>query len=155
MAKQQRPTLVTVIALINIFHGAMGLLWALMLIGLGLVDLTDLPWAMLFLLAGVLAAVQLVAGLGLLRMQPWARILCMIFSVLFLLYTVPPGIFVVLLEADEIGGWVVFHPVSILVLFALAYGIAMMVVLNLRNVRAAFAHAAVGTTNPGGLAARG
>jgi hypothetical protein len=154
MADRQRPIVVTVIALINIIQGAMGLLWVLMFIGMGLVDLTDLPWLMLLLLAWVLTAVQLVAGLGLLRMKPWARILCMIFTVLFLLYMVPPGIFVVLVEAEE-NGWVAFfHPVAIGVLFALAYGIAMMVVLNLRNVRSAFGQATVGSTDTGAEAGR-
>jgi hypothetical protein len=167
MANQLRPTSVTVIALISIIQGAMGLLYVLCcgLFFLGVavvgiswgepVDLTGFAlMTAFFLLVCVVPAVQLVAGRGLWRMRPWARMFCMIYAVFSLLLAVGLGIFNIAMgNVEAVGEGIVLSLGATLI--PLAYCIAVFIVLNLRNVRAAFARAAVGTTNPGGLAAPG
>jgi hypothetical protein len=168
MANQQSPIGVTVIALITIIQGALGLMavfgFGLFFFGIALVASSWDPvnpgglalMTAIFLLGFVLAVVQIVAGRGLLRMRQWARMVCMIYAVFSLLLWVGIStwnITVAHLVGVGVGDVIVYSLGT--TLFPLAYCIAVMIVLNLRDVRAAFARAAVGTTNPGGLAARG
>jgi hypothetical protein len=153
MADQQRPTAVTVIATITLIQGFLGLLHS---VGCGLpvgIAFVSSPWddspldflTAFFFLGFVQAVVQIVVGRGLLRLRRWARMVCMIYAVFCLVLTV--GLSIVSIAYEGSGDTILLCLPFIL--FPLAYCIAVMIVLNLRDVRAAFGHATVGSTDTG------
>jgi hypothetical protein len=195
---QQRPGLVTAVAVLNFIFGGLGLLGALCLgvaVG-GLAALvsnapapkpgepdlkdffkifTDIPGYVPFAIASVvmgliMAIVLLVSGFGLLKLRNWARILCFIYATYTILSVVGGSVYqyTVVQPAMEKGmadwqnkmqaqmkgpggarpapppqnpmgqaGGVVGGIVGSM--FSIAYAVALFVILNLPDVKRAFA----------------
>jgi hypothetical protein len=114
---------VKILAVLHIVLGSLGILAAsaiLLIFGgvAGLVGVTDssgdahiampilaLVGTIIFVALAVLSFPGLIAGIGLLQFQPWARILAIVLSILDLIHIPPFGILL-----GVYGLWVLFSP---------------------------------------------
>jgi hypothetical protein len=131
-------------------------------------------------LGGIMAVVLIVAGIGLLRMRGWARMACFVYAVYAILSSLGGAAynFAVVLPATEkwmaefqkkiqpkgaaapAGPGASINTISGAAgtiagtIYGIAYALVLLIVLNLRDVRAAFARAAAGGIDTDEEAAR-
>jgi hypothetical protein len=182
--QRERPTAVLVLAILNFVFGGLGiaaLCCGAMAAGLlaavfnlaptprpgqpappNLMEMFQsipgyIPFLIVSLILGLLVSILLIiSGVGLLRMQNWARVVCLVYAIYTLLSTIGGTVYTLTVVNPATDAWerdyarrtgtpIASNPAVKQATtigtscFGMAYPIALLIVLNLPHVRAAFA----------------